>query len=118
MENNLSFQVKNRTLFIELNEELVHHNAEYVRRKADNIIDGQAIKNIIMDFRNVSFMDSSGIGVIMGRYKKIVFNKGKIVLINVNKNVDRILTMSGLYRLVVKCDDLNSAMEILNERNN
>lgn len=118
MDNNVSFKVKDRILLIELNEELDHHNAEYIRRKADNIVDGQAIKNIIMDFKNVLFMDSSGIGVIMGRYKKIVFNKGKIVVINVNKNVDRILDMSGLYRLVVKCDNLELALELLKERNN
>ena len=118
MNSSVNFKVKERILFIELNEELDHHNAEYIRRKADSIIDGQAIKNIIMDFENVSFMDSSGIGVIMGRYKKIVFNKGKIVVINVNKNVDRILEMSGLYRLVSKCDNLELALEFLKERNN
>ena len=118
MKDNVNFTVINRTLLIELNSELDHHNSEYVRRKADNIIDGQAIKNIIMDFNNVSFMDSSGIGVVMGRYKKIVFNKGRIVVVNVNKNVDRILKMSGLYRLVDKYDTLKIAMESLNERNN
>ena len=118
MENQTNFNVVDRNLIIELNTELDHHNAEYIRNAADRIIDTKVIKNMVLDFNNVSFMDSSGIGVIMGRYKKIVFNKGRIGVININKNVDRILKMSGLYRLVEKFESLDVALNSLNERNN
>lgn len=116
MKYQTNFKVMGRTLLIELNSELDHHNSEFIRKKADNIIDANVIKNIILDFDKVSFMDSSGIGVIMGRYKKIIFNKGKIVVININKSIDRILRMSGLYRLVERCDDLDMAIDKLEER--
>ena len=83
--------------------------------KIDELIEDNDIKNLIMDFSGVSFMDSSGIGVIMGRYKKIRYADGEIVVIGVNKMIDKIFTMSALYRITRKCDSLQSALEKLNE---
>ena len=74
MHEDASFDIVGRNLIIRLNCELDHHISEQIRKRIDNIIDTKAIKNIIFDFEKVSFMDSSGIGVIMGRYKKVVFN--------------------------------------------
>ena len=81
MHEDANFDIVGRNLIIRLNCELDHHIAEQIRKRIDNIIDTKAIKNIIFDFEKVSFMDSSGIGVIMGRYKKVVFNKGRIIAI-------------------------------------
>lgn len=111
MQEDASFDINGRNLIIRLNSELDHHNSEQIRKRADNIIDTKAIKNVIFDFENVSFMDSSGIGVIMGRYKKIVFNKGKIIVVNIGDRVDRIFRMSGLYKIISKCENLEEALE-------
>ena len=94
------FAIKGRNLIIRLRGDLDHHYALQVREKADKLIEQEGIKNILFDFHGVEFMDSSGIGMIMGRYKKVIFSGGKVGVIGVGKSVDRIFMYSGLYKIV------------------
>ena len=94
------FEVKGRTLIICLHADLDHHYALQVRERADRLIEQEGIKYILFDFSGVEFMDSSGIGMIMGRYKKVIFTGGKVGVRGVGKNVDRIFSYSGLYKIV------------------
>ena len=73
----MEYQVQENCLTIYLPAEVDHHNAEEMKRKADKLIDRNHIKYVIFDFENTDFMDSSGIGVIMGRYKTISLIGGK-----------------------------------------
>ena len=59
-----------------------------------------AIKNIVFDFKNIRFMDSSGIGVIIGRYKKISSEGGKVSVVNVNDRVKKIFNLSGMNKII------------------
>ena len=68
------------------------------------------VKNIVFDFKDVSFMDSSGIGLIMGRYKKVMFIGGKAAVTNVGNAVDRIFKISGLYKIIEKYDTIQEAL--------
>ena len=52
------------------------------------------------DFTDISFMDSSGIGIIAGRYKKVICFEGKVYAINVDRHIKRILYMSGLDKMI------------------
>lgn len=99
-------------LVIELNEELDHHNAELIRDEIDKQIEIEDKKYVVFDFNNVSFMDSSGIGVIMGRYRKVYYMGGRIYVVGINKILDRIFSMSGLYKIVTKCDSLDDVLHI------
>ena len=56
--------------------------------------------NIIFDFKNIRFMDSSGIGVIIGRYKKISSEGGKVSVVNVNDRVKKIFNLSGMNKII------------------
>ena len=85
---------------IYLPEELDHHNAKVITEQSDWYIISQQIKNVIFNFKRTNFMDSSGIGVIMGRYKLINNIGGQIIVTNINQTIDRIFTISGLYKLV------------------
>jgi len=96
------FEVNGTTMVIHLNEELDHHNSVYIREMADGYIDKYPISTIVFDFSKVKFMDSSGIGVIMGRYKQMSYVGGTVFVYGIGKNVDRIFEMSGLYKLVKK----------------
>ena len=109
MEKEAEYLIKDNTLIVRLSGDLDHHNAEIIRKKIDNLLDNNRLKNIIMDFINVGFMDSSGIGVIMGRYKRVAYQKGKIAVVGINKVVDRIFTMAALYRITEKYDDIEGA---------
>jgi len=105
------FEVMNQTLIIKLLEELDHHNAIPIREQSDKIISKQFIKDIIFDFSGTDFMDSSGIGVIMGRYKKVIFTGGKVAVTGVSKSVDRIFRLSGLYKIIHKFDTIDEAVK-------
>ena len=89
-----------KTLIFKITEEIDHHTTERIRCKADYEIEKYIPKKVIFDFNNVSFMDSAGIGLLLGRYKNTVMLGGKVELINVNKSVTKILEMSGILKII------------------
>ena len=102
------YMVSKDRLLIRMNAELDHHLADEMREVIDEIIDMRGVRHVIFDFTKVEFMDSAGIGLIMGRYKKIG-NKGDITISGVNESVKRILLISGLYKIVkvVESNDIS-----------
>lgn len=68
---NSVFFDKDKTLLVELTEEIDHHSTEKMRRKIDDDITRYMPRKVIFDFNKVSFMDSAGIGMIIGRYKMV-----------------------------------------------
>ncbi|MFT3983224.1 MAG: anti-sigma factor antagonist [Lachnospiraceae bacterium] len=99
MENE-EFQVIKSCLVIRMPKELDHHQSERIREVADAHIEGTDISHVIFDFEQTEFMDSSGIGVIMGRYKKVAIFGGKVMAIHVNPRMQKIFRISGLHKLV------------------
>ena len=93
------YMVSRRNLIISLNAELDHHLADEMREGIDEIIDERGVNRVIIDFSKVGFMDSAGIGLIMGRYKKIRDN-GDISVVGANESIKRILLISGLHKIV------------------
>lgn len=96
----LNYQVQENCLTIFLPSEIDHHNAEDIRKHADKVIEEQQIRCVIFDFEETNFMDSSGIGVIMGRYKLIYLLGGEVWAIHTNERMKKILTMSGVTRII------------------
>lgn len=115
-EKGTTYDVRGRCLIIRLQEELDHHNAIRIKDTADRLIDRNNIKHIIFDFTGAGFMDSAGIGVIMGRYRKVIFIGGKTAVANVNSTIDRIFRISGLYKIIEKYDTVEAALSIIKER--
>jgi len=99
MENE-EFQVIKSCLVIRMPKELDHHQSELIWEIANAHIEGKDISHVIFDFEQTEFMDSSGIGVIMGRYKKIAIFGGKVMAIHVNPRMQKIFRISGLHKLV------------------
>lgn len=89
-----------RTLILKFEEEIDHHNCEKVRKRADYEIEIHIPKKLIFDFSNVSFMDSSGIGMIIGRYKLVSMLGGRTSIINIKPSVKKVLEMSGVLKLI------------------
>ena len=88
---------------ISLQGEIDHHSAERIRNQLDRTILKSGADRIIMDLSNVTFMDSSGIGVLLGRYK--LFATLRIYLAGAGGNVDKLLKMSGVYSLMPKKEE-------------
>lgn len=113
--DSVDFEIYDRTLVIHMKEDLDHHNAIFIREQADKKIVSKNIQHVIFDFSKVTFMDSSGIGVILGRYKKLrLLGNGKLAVVGVADTVNRILTISGLYSIIERYKDLKEALSKIN----
>ena len=97
---NIQYKVCKDTLVIKLPEEVDHCSAGDIKKEADLKIYSGRIKNIEFDFSDTKFMDSSGIGMILGRHKLIKPLGGRISLSGVTGNIERIIKLSGLYKLM------------------
>ena len=103
--------LENKTLLIEiLSKELDHHVAREMRIEVDDILMKKQVDYIIFDFEYVNFMDSSGIGVIIGRYKKIVNHGGRVSVINMNSRVEKIFNLSGMSKIIDIYDTFEDAI--------
>lgn len=86
-------------LMIKMPEEIDHHQAIYISDEADRyIVSGQAT-NVVFDFDRTIFMDSSGIGIIVGRYRKISCIGGKVYIVGASLRMRKMLYMSGLTQI-------------------
>ncbi len=95
-------KVYDNTLYINIVGDLDEHNAVNVRKDIDNLIKYENYKQIIIDLSELDFMDSTGIGVLIGRYK-LVKDKGVPIFISSpNKQVDKIFSMTGIYNIMPK----------------
>lgn len=106
----VKFTSKGTTLIAIIVGELDHHSAEHIRTKIDNEMMKATVKNLIFDFSKVTFMDSSGIGVIMGRYKNVNKLNGKVMAVNLSEQIKRIFEMSGIQRFIPLYKNIDAAI--------
>lgn len=109
----LRFEKHNNILIVNLIGELDHHNAEEVRVKIDDRIDRDEIKKVILNFERVSFMDSSGIGAVIGRLRKVNSKGGTLCVTNIGSGVNRVFEISGLYKIVRQYKNVDEALKVI-----
>lgn len=99
-------QVKHRlyngTLYVVLSGELDQHSADYVRSRLDEVFMTNKSKQVIVDLSELEFMDSTGIGVLLGRYKKLKEFGVPIYICNPSSHAEKIFKMTGLYDIMPK----------------
>ncbi|TSB46551.1 anti-sigma F factor antagonist [Alkalicoccobacillus porphyridii] len=91
---------KDSVLLVRLEGELDHHSAAKLRADVEREIETGHIKHLVLNLEHLSFMDSSGLGVILGRYKQIRANGGEMVVCAISPAVRRLFEMSGLFKIV------------------
>ena len=94
------FKVIDNYLMVKMPKEVDHHNAGYISKTADKFIMKDGIGNVVFDFEDTKFMDSSGIGIIIGRYKKISYFGGKVFAVNADTRIKRTLMICGLHKVI------------------
>lgn len=99
------FKVIDNYLMIRLPDEIDHHKSIDISTRADRFILSKKVGNVVFDFERTTFMDSSGIGVIIGRYRKISCFGGRVYAINADSRIRRILLLSGLQNIVEIMDE-------------
>ena len=98
------FYDKDKLLILKITDEIDDHNVQNIRRKADYEIERYMPEEVIFDFDCVTFMDSAGIGLIIGRYKFANMIGAKLELSNLTQSVRRIFDMSGILKLIPTVD--------------
>ncbi len=96
-------------LIVRLAGELDHYCAQSVRRDLDKLIADPSVRWLILDFTTLQFMDSSGIGVILGRYRQLRDRGGQLGVIRMNPHIQRIFHMSGMDRVIHQLDRQEAA---------
>ena len=96
----LCYEKKKNTLIVRLSGELDHSAATRIRGELDKLIQETGARRLVFDLNGLEFMDSSGIGLIIGRYKLMARRGGSVAVLGQDARIDQIFRMSGLYQLV------------------
>ncbi len=97
-----------KVLTLKITEEIDEHTTEKMRRKMDNEITRFLPRKVVFDFSNVTFMDSAGIGMLLGRYKLIRMLGGCLEIININRQIKKLFEMSGILKIIPVADKLEN----------
>lgn len=112
----INYIEKQNTLIFKITEEIDEFKAKEIRRKADYEIERYIPKRVVFDFDRVSFMDSSGIGMILGRYKQTTMLGGKMEIMNLRPSVRKIFEMSGVLKLIPEIETVNDEFSKFEEK--
>lgn len=95
-------KIYNNTLYVLLCGELDEHSATHTKMQLDQVFEGGDFNQIIIDLSELEFMDSTGIGVLIGRYKKMKDKNIPIYISNPSTHAEKIFKMTGLYEIMPK----------------
>jgi stage II sporulation protein AA (anti-sigma F factor antagonist) len=100
MKNNLNFDFKDGTLYVSLIGEINHHSAVFVRQEIDEKIQELRPQNLVLDLADAPFIDSSGLGLIMGRCHRMKELGGTLTVANPSAGHQKIFELAGLNKLI------------------
>lgn len=107
------FHVIDNVLIIRLKGELDHHEAEKLKSEWQQKMLEHSIYQVVINLEELIFMDSSGIGVILGRYKEIISNGGELIICAAPPMIEKILLMSGMFKIIRNVATENNALDVL-----
>lgn len=110
---NADFTVIENVLIVRLSGELDHHEANGLREAWQKKLREDRVQHVVLNLREVTFMDSSGIGVLLGRYKEVLKLGGELVVCSVNPVIQRIFEMSGLFKIIRQTENEQLALHSL-----
>ena len=113
MSLTIDMEIKGDVLCIRLEGELDHHTAEQLKERATAAMESKVIKHLVLNLESLTFMDSSGLGVILGRYKQIKQQKGKMVVCAISPSIKRLFEISGLFKIIQLEPSESSALQRL-----
>lgn len=103
------------TLVVRLHGELDHHTADLVRERVEEELNKELISCLILNLEGLEFMDSSGLGMILGRYKRMSQMGGQMALCSVNESLQRLFELSGIQKILAIYPDESVARRNLGE---
>ena len=110
MTETFTYEARDQILVIHLPKELDHHNCRNLRYETDILVSVIYFRNVEVDFSTTEFMDSSGIGVLLNRYKQMARSGGSVTLYGVREQIGRVLAIGGVTRLIAHFDTKEAAI--------
>ena len=109
---NLEIEIKDNCMLVRLMGEIDLAVTDTLRNSLEHELDlNPAVKNIVINLSDVDYIDSSGLGVLLGRYKRVTREGGKMFIVGASPQVRKIVDMSGLFNIMPEC---TSEAEALN----
>ena len=96
----MEYERRRDTVLAHMTGELDHCSAQRVRRELDRLIADPGVKHLVLDMGNITFMDSSGIGVLLGRYREMSLRGDTVAVQRMNPHVEKIFLMSGMRQVI------------------
>ena len=115
MSIGISVQTQEEVMFVNLSGELDQSTADQVKLRLMTTLVAFDIKHIVFNLKALTFMDSSGIGIILGRYNQVKSLGGRVFVIGMNPTVDKVFHMAGLNQIITVIDDEGKIMSALEE---
>ena len=100
MENGTNYRVSGTVLYAFMPREVDHHSSLRLKDGIAKMRVSRPVTSLVFDFSKTDFMDSAGIGMLLGRYKEMAAIGGEVFVRNTSPRVKRILEMSGIYRVI------------------
>ena len=113
----IQIKIEGNALIARLDCEIDHLSAERLRGQIDAAFDKSSCRHMVLDFSSVNFMDSSGIGMIIGRYKNAEKRGGHLALAAMNNEMGRLFQISGLAKIITRAVTVEDALEDLRAPN-
>ena len=110
MNKEMKLGIANNTLVVKFSGDVDNLVCESYKSKLETIINENKYKKVIMDFSCVTFIDSSGLGLILGRYNQLKKHNGTLYVSGVNKQTEKIFNIAGIWTIMDKYDSLDHAL--------
>lgn len=101
----LSHVRKKDVVVVRLEGELDQCSASSIRRDLDMLLQDPSVRHLVLDMKKMPFMDSSGIGVILGRYRTLSLRGGSVSVMHMSDQVRRIYALSGMGQVIADMDE-------------
>lgn len=109
-KQSFTYEAKGQVLIVHLPKELDHHNCRNLKYETDLLLAENYITKVVFDFSKTEFMDSSGIGVLLNRYKQMERSNGEVAIYGARLQVLKILTVGGIVKLVKNYETKEAAI--------
>lgn len=111
----MEYRMSEGILTIEPGEEIDHHQAEVIIRYTESLIRQRQVRLLVFDLENAVFMDSAGVGMMIGLFREMKMRGGAVGIIHMKKSIRRIYQMAGLQKIICCYEDEQQMMRALKE---
>lgn len=111
----LTSDIQNNCLIVRLKGDIDMHSVPDFKKKVITDMEDNNLKVLILNFKNVKFIDSSGLGVILGRYRVLKNNNGRLIIVGLSPRIERIFKLSGILKLISVYENETMALKSIGE---